>query len=229
MFTELSPGLLLRHYYLEKSNLYKMLVLQTGFCIGLVIFRILYTGEWMFAFLIWNLFLVYLPYIVSQYIVQKGDQLSNGATLLLLTSWLLLVPNAFYIITDLFHLENRRPIPLWYDLALLMSFAWNGLIVGVLSVRQIERFLENRWKHTNEWLFVIPVMALNAFGIYIGRYLRFNSWDVITNPLQLIHEVGYLLVHPFRNRFDWSMIICFTVLLSFVYLTLKNMTSPNKN
>jgi uncharacterized membrane protein len=206
-----------------------MLVLQGSFCLGLVAFRILYTGEWMFAFLVWNLFLAYLPYGVSQYIAQKGERMSLIPILLFLIGWLLLIPNAFYIITDLFHLEHRDPIPLWYDLALLMAYAWNGLIVGVLSVRQIEQFLLKKWKHANEWFFVIPVMALNALGIYIGRYLRFNSWDVITNPLQLIHEVSYLLMHPFRNRFDWSMIICFTVLLSFVYLTLKNMAEHSRN
>jgi uncharacterized membrane protein len=192
-------------------------------------FRILYTGEWMFAFLIWNLFLAYAPYIVSNYIARVCRSLSNLLLTTLLFAWLLLVPNSFYIITDLFHLRKQEVIPLWYDLALIMAFAWNGLIVGVLSVRQVEKILQSRWRRLNEWLFLVPLMYLNALGIFIGRYLRFNSWDVVTNPLELIKDVGYLLIHPIRNRFDWSMIICFTVLLSIFYLTLKKMSKDIEN
>jgi uncharacterized membrane protein len=126
-------------------------------------------------------------------------------------------------------LRKQEVIPQWYDLALIISFAWNGLIVGILSVRQIEKVLLGRWPYLNEWLCVLPIMYLNALGIFIGRYLRFNSWDVLTNPLALINDVWYLLVHPFRNRFDWCMIICFTMLLSIFYLTLKKMSKDIEN
>jgi uncharacterized membrane protein len=205
-----------------------MLVILTAFCVAMVGFRIIYTGEGMFAFLIWNLFLAYLPYMLSNFIDNRSNQLTKTVLLLLLLLWLLLIPNSFYIITDLFHLRNRAVIPLWYDLALIMAFAWNGLIVGVLSVRQIEKTLQTRWR-IQEWLFVVPLMYLNALGIFIGRYLRFNSWDVITNPLSLVSDVGYLLIHPIRNRFDWSMIICFTMLLSIFYLTLKKLSRNIEN
>ncbi|MFN2440379.1 MAG: DUF1361 domain-containing protein, partial [Chitinophagaceae bacterium] len=59
--------------------------------------------------------------------------------------------------------------------------------------------------------------------IYIGRYLRFNSWDVITNPFQLAHDIIYLIIHPLCNRFDWGMIVCFTIFFSIVYLTQKKL------
>ena len=228
MGTDITPSTIIRKYFFNKDGLYQILVLLTGFCLALVSFRILYTGEWMFAFLIWNLFLAYLPYSISSYIARMDQQLSKPSLILLLVTWLLLIPNSFYIITDLFHLRKQDVIPLWFDLALIMSFAWNGLIVGVLSVRQIEKILQSRW-HIYEWLFVLPLMYLNALGIFIGRYLRFNSWDVVTNPLALIKDVGYLVVHPIRNRFDWSMIICFTLLLSIFYLTLKKMSKEKAN
>lgn len=229
MVKELTPSRLVKTYFLNKTGLHQILVLLTCFCMGMVAFRILYTGEWLFAFLIWNLFLAYLPYIISSYIFRLHSQLSKLVLGLLLVAWLLLIPNSFYIITDLFHLRKQDVIPLWYDLALIMSFAWNGLIVGVLSVWQIEKIVCNRWRVVNEWLFVLPLMYLNALGIFIGRYLRFNSWDVLTKPLELIKDVGYLLIHPIRNRFDWSMIICFTLLLSIFYLTLKKMNRNSEN
>jgi uncharacterized membrane protein len=228
MVHELTRNTIVKSYFLNKSGLYQVLVMLTVFCLALVGFRIVYTGEWMFAFLIWNLFLAYLPYSISSYIAREEQQLSKPVLILLLFIWLLLIPNSFYIITDLFHLRKQDVIPLWFDLALIMAFAWNGLIVGVLSVRQVEKILQHRWQ-VYEWLFILPLMYLNALGIFIGRYLRFNSWDVITNPIALIRDVCYLLIHPIRNRFDWSMIICFTILLSIFYLTLKKMSTISEN
>jgi uncharacterized membrane protein len=138
--------------------------------------------------------------------------------------WILFIPNSFYIITDLFHLEARYVVPLWFDLALIISFVWNGLLLGIVSVRQMEKIFENRFNFNAEWLFVPCIMSLSAFGIYIGRYLRFNSWDVLTNPFQLVQDVICLCLHPIRNRFDWSMIICFSILLTVFYLTLKRLS-----
>ncbi|HYH13850.1 MAG TPA: DUF1361 domain-containing protein [Flavisolibacter sp.] len=223
MVNNIIQNRLVRSYFMNKSGLYQILFLLTAFCVLMVGFRIIYTGEGMFAFLVWNLFLAYLPYSLSSFIAKKNKQLSKPLFVLLLVIWLLLIPNSFYIITDLFHLRDRIVVPLWYDLALIIAFAWNGLMVGILSVRQVERTLQSRW-HIHEWLFVLPLMYLNALGIFIGRYLRFNSWDIVSNPLALISDVGYLLIHPIRNRFDWSMIICFALLLSIIYLTLKKMS-----
>jgi uncharacterized membrane protein len=138
--------------------------------------------------------------------------------------WLAFIPNSFYILTDLFHLEARHPLPLWYDLALLLSFAWNGLLLGVLSVRQVEKILQVRMQRHPEWLFVLPVMFLNAMGVYIGRYMRYNTWDILTNPFQLAGDMLYMALHPVYHRFEWSMIICYTLLLALIYSTLKRIS-----
>ncbi len=137
--------------------------------------------------------------------------------------WLIFIPNSFYIITDLFHLQERTEIPMWYDLALIFSFAWNGLLLGILSTRQMEKIWELKWKWS-ELLFVYPIMCLNAFGIYLGRYLRYNSWDVVSDPFSLISDIVHLIMHPIRNRFDWSMIFCYAVFMSLIYLTLKRIS-----
>jgi uncharacterized membrane protein len=68
------------------------------------------------------------------------------------------------------------------------------------------------------------MMLFNALGIYIGRYLRYNSWDVVTNPFQLTNDVIYLFVHPVRNRFDWSMIVCYAMFMSLIYIAIKRMS-----
>jgi uncharacterized membrane protein len=88
----------------------------------------------------------------------------------------------------------------------------------------MEKLIEMNFNRKLGLLFIVPVMALNGFGVFVGRYLRFNSWDVITNPFQLIDDIIYLFIHPIRNRFDWSMIICYTVFLTLIYYTIKKLS-----
>lgn len=210
-------------FYFRSNDAEQILILSNLFSVGLVLFRMIYTGHLLFAFLVWNLFLAFVPYVISRQMTKTSIsgkwKFISGAFV-----WLLFIPNAFYIITDLFHLDMNEMVPLWYDLALLLSFAWSGILFGILSVRQMEKLFEKHFNKKFDLLFILPVMALNGLGVYIGRYLRFNSWDVITNPLQLIQDIIYLFIHPLRNRFDWSMIICYTVLLTLIYYTIKKLS-----
>ena len=202
----------------------RMLLLSSLFSVALTCFRVVYTGEILFVFLVWNLFLAWIPYAVSGYMIRHLQWLETNIRFFFgFMVWLLFLPNTFYIITDLFHLEPRAGIPYWYDLALIFSFAWNGLLLGILSMRDMEKMVAVKLNIRHEILFVLPIMFLNAIGIYVGRFLRYNSWDVITNPLGLVQDMLYLMLHPFRNRFDWSMIICYALFMSMVYLTLKRM------
>ncbi|HVE61574.1 MAG TPA: DUF1361 domain-containing protein [Chitinophagaceae bacterium] len=220
----LENNIFLRRIYFQKSEFDRAIILSCLFSFFMVAARIIYTRELMFIFLLWNLFLAYLPYALPGFLKSQPQWIENKlkfAAVFLL--WILILPNSFYIITDLFHLGINDAAPLWFDLALIFSFAWNGLIMGVLSVWEMEKMIRLHRKISNEWLFILPIMFLNALGIYIGRYLRFNSWDVITNPFQLAHDIIYLIIHPLRNRFDWGMIVCFTIFFSIVYLTLKKL------
>jgi uncharacterized membrane protein len=217
----------LQKFYFRRSEISKVLILSTLFGLTLSIFRIAYTGKIMFVGLSWNLFLAFIPYCISSFLIGRIDWIENKWKLsLIATAWLLFIPNSFYIITDLFHLEQRLYIPLWFDLVLIFSFAWNGLLLGILSVRQMEKVWQAKWQG-NELVFIYPVMLLNALGIYIGRYLRYNSWDIISDPFDLSEDIIYLLIHPIRNRFDWSMIFCFSVFMTLLYLSLKKLSRDN--
>lgn len=224
MYSILTKTYFLRKLYFDRNEIEQTLLLSSLFSILLSFARVVYTRELLFLSLIWNLFLAFVPYAITKwcsYTVQWVE--STPKFLVVIATWLLFIPNSFYIITDLFHLEERAGIPLWFDLALIFSFAWNGLLLGVLSVRQMEKLISIKWPFQNEWLFVVPIMFLNAFGIYLGRYLRYNSWDVISKPFGLAEDIVYLFVHPIRNRFDWSMIVCFALLMSFIYLSIKKL------
>ena len=214
--------------FFKRTDIEQMLILCSAFSIGLMVFRIIYTGHLLFAFLVWNLFLAFLPYAISKKI-NEGSIDKKWKFIFCALVWVIFLPNSFYIITDLFHLEMNEDVPLWFDLALLWSFAWNGLLFGILSLRHMEIVFEKQLRKNLDLFFALPIMALNGFGVYIGRYMRFNSWDVLTNPFQLINDVVYLFIHPIRNRFDWSMIVCYTILLTLMYYTFKRMTYKKRD
>lgn len=224
MFKHLQNNFLFKIYF-SKTELEKLLMVSCLFSIALTSFRIIYTDHWRFAWLTWNLFLALVPYLITRFAIQHTSWIEKRWKFaMLFAAWLLFIPNSFYIITDLFHLEISQRIPLWFDLALIFSFAWNGILLGVVSIRQMEKIVSCNFPSLQEWQFVYPLMLLNAFGVYIGRYLRYNSWDVIANPFQLTEDIFYLLFHPIRHRFDWSMIICYSVFMTLIYLAIKRMS-----
>ena len=210
-------------YYHSRSDAMQMLLLCTFFSMGLLLARMVYTGHLLFAFLAWNLLLAAIPLAITGHL-RRQARFRKGIFLLSSIAWLLFIPNSFYIITDLFHLGMNEVVPLWFDLALLLSFAWTGILYGIVSVREMECFLQ-KWTGRDVGLFfILPVMFLNALGVYVGRYMRYNSWDIITDPLQLIMDILYLCIHPIRNVHDWSMITCYTALLLLIYQTVKKLS-----
>lgn len=217
-----------RRFYLFRTEMDRLLALSVLFSCLLVGARMIHTGRSNFLFLTWNLFLAYVPYFISSRISHWNYGKSAKPFLIFFCLvWLLFIPNAFYITTDLFHLAdhlNDRQVPQWFDLVLILSFAWNGLFLGILSVRQMEKIVHPTLPARNELFFLYPIMWLNALGIYIGRYLRYNSWDVITNPLQLSGDITQLILHPIRNQNAWDMIFCFSILMTIMYLMLRKIS-----
>jgi uncharacterized membrane protein len=209
-----------KKWNLKPLGLTEWLCLSAAFSVLLLIARVLITGEATYLFLPWNLFLAFIPlYITNR--MQKHIRLLENKWLffVLLSTWLLFIPNSFYIITDLFHLTHIDSAPKWFDLLLIFSFAWNGLLLGILSVRKMELFASLQFGKPASHLFVFVVMWLSAFGIYIGRFLRFNSWDVLTNPFSLMTETGAMILHPLEHGFAWGMTICYAAFMSLVYFT----------
>ena len=208
-----------------RSEIVRVLSLSMLFSVGMVVVRNIYTGSGGYRFLVWNLFLAFIPYLISNRLSFSTSWIKHrGKLAIAFTGWLLFIPNSFYILTDLFHLHWHPGVPLWYDLMLIISFAWNGLLLGVLSVRQMEKILQVYIPGKTEWMFLYPVMVLNGLGVYIGRYFRFNSWDVITNPFDLITDIMQLIIHPIQHKEVWAMVACFSVFMTLIYLTLKKIS-----
>lgn len=192
------------------------------FCFSISIFRFLYTDTKVFLFLNWNLFLAFVPWgIASLMVLNKRLKQSKTMLVLLIAIWLLFFPNAPYILTDLFHLRLSSSMPVWFDLILILSFAWTGLIFGFLSLWDMENILLKYLKKC--WVTGISVSLLfvGSFGIYIGRFLRWNSWDILTSPFQLIYDIGERFVNPFNHPRTWGMTIFMGLFLNILYFSFK--------
>jgi len=206
----------------------KLLTVSAIFSCGLVMARIVHTGKLTFVSLVWNLFLAFVPYFLS-HVLSGKPRLKNQKTVVLLffLAWICWIPNSFYIITDLFHLNDEMhaaEAPAWYDLILISSFAWNGMLLGILSIREMEKICCAHLRFRHELFFLVPVMGLNALGVYTGRYLRYNSWDAIMNPFQLFMDIGHVMFHPEWHPGAWAMMLCFSIWLTLIYLTLKRLS-----
>jgi uncharacterized membrane protein len=211
-----------------RSEIDRLLAVSMMFSIAMTTARTIHTGHLTFIFLIWNLFLAWIPYCISQWLYNKQEKIkSRFVFVIAVLLWLAFVPNTFYILTDLYHIGdayNDYTMPNWYDLAMILSFAWNGLLLGILSVRYIEKVVQRRFVVKNDLLFLYPIMWLNALGVYVGRYLRFNSWDLLSNPFYLIRDIADVLFHPFAERYATGMIFCFSVLMTLIYITVKKLS-----
>lgn len=156
--------------------------------IAMVYTRIIYTGDLYYGFLLWNLFLAVMPLLISN-IIFRFDLRIGLRFYLLIGLWLLFLPNAPYIVTDLVHLVYRPPVPFWYDMLLVLLSALNGLVFGFISLSQIEDILRKKQRAKYIELFRISMMVAMSYGVYLGRYLRFNSWDAFVDPLHLAKQM----------------------------------------
>ncbi|MCU0321977.1 MAG: DUF1361 domain-containing protein [Chitinophagaceae bacterium] len=201
----------------------KMLLLSIAFTILLLVIRIYYSQKITFVFFIWNIFLAIVPLVFSRQL--KYEQNMSFKTFVFLTIWLVFFPNAPYIITDLFHFIERPPVPKWYDLILIISAVWNGLLLGIVSLMQVETFLKNHFQ--KKWVnFLIAIsMLLCGYGVFIGRFIRLNSWDIVTNPTNVIFTSFQYFFKPWKHVHAWAFIFLFAVLFSLVYYTLKQFVS----
>ena len=205
-------------------TLHQWFIASCSFSLILLCARIAATGFITYLFLVWNLFLAFIPYAVSYWLYNNHRAIENRFKIgALVAVWLLFIPNSFYILTDLFHLDEISSAPKWFDLLLLLSFACNGLLLGIASLRKMEIMLQRISGKSFSVFIVFVVMWLNAFGIYIGRFLRYNSWDIITQPFSLFNEMAEILVHPIKNKMEWGMISCYAIFMTLLYITIKKM------
>lgn len=190
-------------------------------CAALLALRMERTGTMRFGFLVWNLFLAFVPLVASSLLAiadrRRSPTIVQAGCFAL---WLVFLPNAPYILTDLIHLRHRPPVPLWYDLALILSYALTGLLLGYTSLAVVQRIVARRFGKATGWLVAITAMGLSGFGIYLGRFLRWNSWEVLTRPAPLFAYIADCILNPFSHTGTVAVTLIFGGALTLGYIAL---------
>lgn len=179
--------------------------------------RVVITGEIRFAFLVWNMFLAAVPVILGKIVLRRGRRGDSFVMVLpFLLLWLLFLPNGPYIITDFLHL-GRPDVRLGYDALLIATCAMAGLVCTFHSLQDVEEMLRRRTTSQTASIISLGVLLLSSYGIYLGRFIRLNSWDAILFPLPVVRMVGEDLLYPTENLLAWKFTLIMTLFLWILY------------
>lgn len=211
----------------SRSKINMLLILMTVFCFSLSAFRYYISDTKVFLFLNWNLFLAWIPLLLSSFILAFNIK-SKISLIFIIIVWILFFPNSPYILTDLFHLRARNDIPIWYDLIVILSYAWTGLICGFISLNDIEKCLSEYGKRNIINAVIIFFLFMSSFGVYLGRFLRWNSWDVLNNPFGLFSDIVVRFIYPMEYTKTWGVTVLMGIMLNFMYFTFKWVETNNE-
>jgi len=190
--------------------------LLTAFAVALIVARNAYTGESTYANLIWNLTLAWVPLVLALVVYDAARRgASRGLILAGAVAWLLFFPNAPYLMTDFQLLRDWQAAPVWYDVVLLSTAAWTGLTLGFASLYLMHVVARRYVSPLVVWLGIAVVLGLSSFGIYLGRFERWNSWDIVSQPGPLLSDVSDRILHPDPRTAGVTLV--FTAFLALSY------------
>lgn len=190
-------------------------MLSVGFSLLLLCIRIVKTDSMFFLFLVWNLFLAGIPYAIALLVsIRKIHRLFFWP---LFGVWLIFLPNSPYILTDLQHLRISKLSSIWFDVLLILSFAINGLIIGFASLQIMQKSLYQYCSKKITHSIIYITFLLCGFGIYLGRVLRWNSWDVLQDPLGITADIAKRVLFPIKHIDTWAFTFGFGVFLLITY------------
>jgi uncharacterized membrane protein len=196
------------------------LVVASVLCVALVELRIERTGSEFYRFLIWNLILAWVPFALALATYDRARRRIDAVTVALAVLWLLFFPNAPYLLSDFVHLGEAPSTPLWYDALMLSSFAWTGLMLGFASLYLMHLIWRRVVAPSVAWLGVVCALGLASFGVYIGRFIRFNSWDALLRPRYVADVIRSQVDNPFDHPRMLAALAVLTGFLLVAYLVL---------
>ena len=199
--------------------------------------RTAFSGNGQYAFLIWNLFLAWIPFLIAYFTYTM--KLSRRQIYLVVPIaaffWLLFFPNAPYILTDFQHLAwTWSDVPVWYDVMLLLWFAFTGLLLGMVSLFLMQEIIRREFGRWIGWGFVAVVSILTSVGVYVGRFLRWNSWDVFSNLTGMAQYTLQRARDPslqsigFTSLFGAFFLFLYITLYTFGHLLLEGQKEQSK-
>jgi uncharacterized membrane protein len=208
-----------RRFANERLVVLASLGLASLVCVGLEFVRELHFQNQGFRFLLWNLALAWIPLLIA---LGVYDRYRRGTRLSILVPgalvWLLFLPNAPYIVTDFIHLAPAPRTPLWFDGIVLSAFAWNGILLGFVSLYLVHAVARHRFGVRWGWTIAFGSLGLASAGVYLGRFLRWNSWDLLLRPGQRLAQLAPALTEASALTHAATVTLLFTTLLAATYL-----------
>lgn len=196
----------------------------SAYSLILLMARFSATESTRYLFLTWNLWLAWVALGLAVLLTRPFRlPLSRGIRYFIGILWLLFLPNTFYIITDLIHLRTTPGDFAWYDLIMLSSFAWTGIMLGFTGLRLIHSHFQSLYGNSNANWIANTLIVLTSFGVYLGRFLRLNSWDVIKNPGDTLFSTVSGLSRS--GEPSWALAFCI-VLATFLLIIYWGLFSP---
>lgn len=210
----------MRWYFSKTTRLGLSLLISSSVSVGLFLVGTRTNRTFDLSYLIWNLFLAWIPLGISLWLhkILKHQLWSSWSALAVTFIWVVFLPNSFYMISDYIHIQDVSSTNVLYDSVMFTSFIFNGVILGFLSVYTIHLDLLQRVRKMNAHSVIATVFFLCSFAIYLGRDLRWNTWDVLINPGGVIFDVSDRIIHPLRYPQSYSTTLTFFVLLGSLYL-----------
>jgi uncharacterized membrane protein len=201
------------------SRVVKALLLANGLSLFFYIFRVWSGQSLRFSFLPWNLALAWLPVVFAAWFRHRlhSKRFLSPGNLLLVALWLLFLPNSFYIVSDLIHLYESGEVSMLYDATLFFSFIFNGYVAGFLSTYIIHAQLLKRLSERMAHVIIAVVFLVCGFAIYLGRYMRWNTWDVLAHPFGVIFDASERVINPVAHPEAALTTLTFFALLSAMY------------
>lgn len=209
-------------FYKVNKDLFVTLLLSSCVSVALLLIRVFVTQSMHLVFLIWNLFLAWIPLFFAFWLKAKlkTNHKPSWKEYLLGCLWLIFLPNSFYIISDLIHLQSSGDVSLLYDTAMVMSFVINGLLLGYISLYIVHKSVIKYLGSNGAFIFAQFAILLSGFAIYLGRYLRWNTWDIVFNPAGLVFDVSDRIINPGTHTFTFVVTGVFYIILGSTYAVL---------
>jgi len=231
---------LLDFFSLNKYRLTMFVLLAGASVFSVAIWRVRseFSRNEHYAFLIWNLFLAWIPFIIAYftYTVTMSRKLIYLIVPLAAFLWLIFFPNAPYILTDFQHLAVAwSDVPVWYDVMLLIWFSFTGLMLGMVSLFLMQEVIRREFGRWFGWSFVAVVTLLTSMGVYVGRFLRWNSWDIFKDLIGMAQYTLLNVQEPslqsvgFTSLFGAFFLFLYITLYTFAHLLLERQAIEKEN
>lgn len=205
------------------------LLLASALCVAAVEFRIRHTHGSSYRFLDWNLFLAWIPLTLALAAHAASRRSRSSLTAVLGVLWLLFFPNAPYMLTDFIHLQDSSTTPLWYDGLMISAFAWTALLLGFVSLYAMQTIWRKAAGPLVAWSAVIAALALGSLGVYIGRFVGYNSWDALLHPVEMARVLDSQLRNPLHDARLEETVVVLTGFLVVAYAAFYTATSLHLN